>query len=181
MSRKPPELPERSSTQPTDAADSGSIKAVPLRPPLKPRPPKDSPGRSPSTVKIPERIAGVVPGIFGPFLDRMMYRSLLGSPYASDYDLRFMLADPAVAKKAVRFITSLHKPNGRPGRPRSKDVTEAVRMMSEGKTYPEVYASLGRRTKAEKLALRDAMRKRRHRAKQGDKSRSRIVQADEPL
>jgi hypothetical protein len=89
-----------------------------------------------------------------------------------------MLTDPAVAKNAVKFITSLHKPNGRPGRPRNADVTEGLRLKSEGKDYPEIYARLGKQTKAEKLALRDAMRKRKHRAKKGDKSQDENVQAD---
>jgi hypothetical protein len=87
MTRKPSDKPEGSSPQPTDEANSGTTKGGHLRPPLKDKAPKASSLRTPAKGKEPKRIAGIVPGVFSPALHRMMYRGLLGSPFASDFNL----------------------------------------------------------------------------------------------
>ena len=170
MSDKPLDNPVGAVPKPTDDTKPGTAKGDTLRPSPKGKSPKASSHPTPASGKEPERIAGIVPAVFGSALYRMLYRGLLGSPFASDFDLRFMMGDPAVSENAVKFIASLHKPNRKRGRPRKKDVTEALQMKSEGKSFKEIYAILGKHTETEKLALRAAVRKRRGRDREGDKS-----------
>lgn len=99
--------------------------AGPLRPPL--RKPDPAPA-----VKPPERIAGIVPGVFGPALHRMMYRTLTGSPFACDFDLTFMFADPAVAKWIVKLIMTRFTPRRKAGRHADPGTIHAAAMYKQG-------------------------------------------------
>jgi len=75
------------------------------------------------------------------------------------------LAVRSVAKSAAKHISRLIAPNGNPGRPRSIEVTEAVRLHAEGLQWRVIYVRLGKRTRDEQYALRGAVRNRRYRAR----------------
>jgi hypothetical protein len=51
----------------------------------------------------------------------------------------------------------------RPGRPRYKDITEAMRMEAAGVSRKEIYRRLGKATPLAQHALKEAMRQRRRR------------------
>jgi hypothetical protein len=57
------------------------------------------------------------------------------------------------------------------GRPRREDVTEAIRLEAEKISRPEIYRRLGKATRDQQHALREAMRQRRARMRKRDKSR----------
>jgi hypothetical protein len=68
------------------------------------------------------------------------------------------------AKK--RLLADLHKtlpPKSRVGRPPRADVTEALRLESEGCHRTEIYRRLGKNCREEQRALREAVRQRKSR------------------
>jgi hypothetical protein len=61
-------------------------------------------------------------------------------------------------------------PYPRPGRPCRTDVTQALQFEGEGVSRKEIYRRLGKATREEQHALREAMRQRKARSRKRDKS-----------
>ena len=80
-----------------------------------------------------------------------------------------LLQDPRAAKEAVQYFARLLRPNRKVGRPKKVDVTEALRLEAEGVSRQQIYRRLGKNTRDEQHALREAMRMRKYRQRKRDK------------
>jgi hypothetical protein len=73
--------------------------------------------------------------------------------------------------RVLTAIKAALPPKPSVGRPWREDVTQAMRLESDGVTRREIYRRLGKATRDEQHALREAMRQRRARMRKRDKSR----------
>jgi hypothetical protein len=90
-------------------------------------------------------------------------RRLEADTEALSAEFSHQLANPYVARQAAMFIAQLVSPRIMPGRPRRADVTEALRLESQGVVRSVIYSRLGKSTQQEKHALVQAMRQRKRR------------------
>jgi hypothetical protein len=72
--------------------------------------------------------------------------------------------------RVLTLIKAALPPKPSVGRPRREDVTQAMRLEAGGITRREIYCRLGKATRDEQHALREAMRQRRARMRKRDKS-----------
>ena len=70
----------------------------------------------------------------------------------------------------TRALRKALPPQSRPGRPQRADVTEALRLEAEGVARKAIYCRLGKATRDEQHALREAMRQRKARKRRRDNS-----------
>jgi hypothetical protein len=76
-----------------------------------------------------------------------------------------LLANPHVARQAARFMARQVAPSLEPGRPRSAEVTEALRLEARGVPRSVIYCRLGKHTRDQKHTLMQAVRQRKRRAR----------------
>jgi hypothetical protein len=72
--------------------------------------------------------------------------------------------------RVLATIKTALPPKASAGRPRREDVTEAMRLEADGVKRLEIYCRLGKITRDQQHALREAMRQRRARTRKRDKS-----------
>jgi hypothetical protein len=97
-----------------------------------------------------------------PELERLR-RRLESDAQAVRAEFPDLLATPHVAREVARFIARQVAPSLRPGRPRSAEVTEALRLDSEGVARSVIYSRPGKVSRDERHALVQAMRQRKRR------------------
>lgn len=80
-------------------------------------------------------------------------------------DFDRILSYPRLAREAVKYIARRIVPAARIGRPRTHEITEAVPLRASGEPWRVIYPRLGKGTRDDQFALREAVRQRNRRAK----------------
>ena len=83
--------------------------------------------------------------------------------FAEQIKLKYLDLPKSAKKLLLTVLRSKLPPESRPGRPPRADVTEALRLETEGYNRTEVYRRLKKHSREEQRALRESMRQRKAR------------------